>query len=147
VADGIWDAVTAIATAAAALGAAVSAYYAYHQVRDAGHLAEVQAVAALSGETANLYKHFSSEGIDDVPGLTTYLYQVWKYRQDNIITEDYYDIQVNIWCSMTRASAEKLKIYWENDPKFLDAYGNQPGFIKLLHALIDTSKTAPAGCI
>ena len=116
-----WDAanalLTALATALAAVAAAFSSYYAFNQVNDARNVAEAQAVASLSSQASDLYDRFSKVGIDDVPRLTAHLYLMWTYRDRKIVSEEFYVLQARTWCALTRASSDKLKINWQNDPR------------------------------
>jgi hypothetical protein len=145
-ADG-WTVTTAVATAFASLGAAVSAFYAYNQVTDQRHVAEVQAVSSLTTQASDLYGEFKRVGIDDVPRLTSHLYLRWTYKDRGIISRDFYTLQAKTWCSLTRKSTDKLNLYWQNDPSFRAAYANQPQFLALLDALVDKSPTAPKDCL
>ena len=143
----VWTVLSAGATAFAAGAAAVSGYYAYHQVDDARRVAEVQAIATLSSQASDLYAEFSRAGIDDVPRLTSHLYLMWVYRDRKVITDEFYVLQARTWCSLTRPASDKLRIYWQDSQSFRNAYVQSQDFLKLLDALDDKSTVAKKECL
>jgi hypothetical protein len=96
----------------------------------------LEAETALTGSSDSLQKRFKDAGIDDVPALANYILQLERNHRAGVISDDFYQQQIESWCQITHQAYEKLKITWSDDKSFREVHHSEPWFLDRLDKMV-----------
>jgi hypothetical protein len=108
---------------------------------------KIEAETALTGSSDSLQKRFKEAGIDDIPVLVNFFFQLENNHRAGVISDSFYEQQIMSWCPITRQAYDKLKITWVEDRSFRTIHQSEPWLLARLDKMVGTSRNDKGGCL
>ena len=108
---------------------------------------QINEIHRLADMSNALQTRFRDSGVDDIPNLADFFFELSKANLEHVVTEDFYKQQINSWCPITRRAHDKLKISWIDNRDFRQVHQSTPWYLEMLDKMVGNSSDMGGGCL